>query len=92
MNWQVFTELSSLQVKIHWLAAIVTLVLGLVIVVFRKGTASHKAAGRLYLLAPHLCTVKLIEAIKNSAIVMPVRHPVELHLRVRPCSLRCFIS
>lgn len=50
MNWQVFTELSSLQVQIHWLAAIVTLVLGLVIMVLRKGTASHKAAGRVYLL------------------------------------------
>jgi len=48
MNWQVFTELSTLQVQIHWVAAIASLVFGIGIFIRKKGTASHKLFGRTY--------------------------------------------
>lgn len=51
MNWQVFTELSTLQVQVHWIAAVLSLLLGVIIFVRRKGNAIHRIIGRLYVLA-----------------------------------------
>jgi len=48
MNWQVFTELSSLHVQIHWMAALASAVIGIGIFVRTKGTKLHRFMGRLY--------------------------------------------
>lgn len=48
MNWQVFTELSSLHVQIHWMAALASAVIGISIFVRTKGTKVHRFMGRLY--------------------------------------------
>ncbi|MBX2880399.1 MAG: DUF2306 domain-containing protein [Granulosicoccus sp.] len=48
MNWQVFTELSTLQVQIHWMAAVISLVLGLSIFLRPKGNRLHRLTGRAY--------------------------------------------
>lgn len=49
MNWEVYTKLSTLQVQIHWAAAVLSFVLGLLMLVRKKGTSSHKMIGRVYL-------------------------------------------
>lgn len=51
MNWQVFTHLSTLQVQIHWMAALLSLVLGLSIFVKQKGNFIHRLTGRAYVAA-----------------------------------------
>ena len=51
MNWQVYTELSTLQVQIHWVAALLSLLLGVIVFVRRKGNAIHRFIGRIYVLA-----------------------------------------
>lgn len=48
MNWQVFTALSTLQVQIHWMAALASLLFGISIFLNKKGSSLHKAMGRLY--------------------------------------------
>lgn len=48
MNWQVFTELSSLHVQIHWMAALASAVFGVTIFVRKKGTKIHRYMGRMY--------------------------------------------
>lgn len=57
MNWQVFTELSTLQVQIHWMAALMSLVFGLSIFVRKKGTKVHRLVGRAYVLCMVLTAV-----------------------------------
>ena len=50
LNWQVFTELSTLHVQIHWMAALASAVVGIGIFVRTKGTKIHRLTGRLYVL------------------------------------------
>lgn len=45
MNWAAFTE-SSLIIQIHWITAMLALVVGIVMLVRAKGTPSHKVIGR----------------------------------------------
>lgn len=51
MNWQVYTQLSTFQVQIHWIAALVTMLLGIAIFIRKKGDATHRMTGRLYVAA-----------------------------------------
>lgn len=51
MNWDVFTQLSSLQIQVHWATAVLAFCTGLVIFSLPKGTATHKAIGWLYVTA-----------------------------------------
>ncbi len=48
MNWKAFTE-ASLVIQIHWVAAMLALVFGIVMLIRRKGTASHKMIGRVFI-------------------------------------------
>lgn len=48
MNWQVFTALSTLQVQIHWMAAVTSLVFGLMVLARKKGTPFHRFMGRAF--------------------------------------------
>ena len=48
MNWQVYTQLSTLQVQIHWMAALLSMLLGVTIFLRRKGDSAHRFIGRLY--------------------------------------------
>ena len=50
MNWSVFTEQSTREIQLHWITAILALVVGLVILARRKGTPSHKTLGSIYVL------------------------------------------
>ena len=47
-NWEVFTELSSLQIQLHWATATIAFVLGLIIFSLPKGTVPHKTMGTIY--------------------------------------------
>jgi len=49
MNWTAFTE-ASLVIKFHWIAALLALVFGLIMLARKKGTPSHKIIGRLFIL------------------------------------------
>lgn len=51
MNWAVFTQLSSLDVQVHWASAMAAFVLGLLIFGLAKGTRAHKALGWAYVAA-----------------------------------------
>ncbi len=48
MNWSAFTE-ASFVIQIHWVAAMVALVLGSMMLIRAKGTASHKFIGRAFI-------------------------------------------
>lgn len=48
MNWEVFTKLSTIQVQLHWLSAVVALFLGLAILAIKKGTLTHVFFGRVW--------------------------------------------
>jgi len=48
MNWQVFTHLSTLQVQFHWVAALLSFVFGVFVLVNKKGTSLHRFVGRLF--------------------------------------------
>ncbi|NHK28873.1 DUF2306 domain-containing protein [Parvularcula flava] len=47
-NWEVFTELSNLQIQLHWATATIAFFLGLVIFSLPKGTVPHKTMGAIY--------------------------------------------
>ena len=49
MNWKAFTE-ASLVIQIHWVTALTALVFGITMLVRRKGTASHKLIGRMFII------------------------------------------
>ena len=49
MNWKAFTE-ASFVIQIHWIAALTALVFGITMLVRRKGTASHKLIGRMFII------------------------------------------
>lgn len=49
MNWSAFTE-ASLVIQIHWMAALLALGVGVIMLVRKKGTPSHKMVGRLFIL------------------------------------------
>ena len=44
MNWDAFTQ-ASMVVKIHWVAAMLALLLGVIMLMRKKGTDSHKLIG-----------------------------------------------
>jgi len=48
MNWEAFTE-ASLVIQIHWAGAMLALGLGILMLVRKKGTASHKMIGRAFI-------------------------------------------
>lgn len=48
MNWDVFTKLSTIQVQLHWLFAVVSFLLGISILIRKKGTRSHIILGRTW--------------------------------------------
>jgi len=48
VNWEVFTKLSTIQVQLHWLFAVVAFFLGLAILARKKGTATHVFFGRAW--------------------------------------------
>lgn len=48
MNWDAFSGASTV-VKIHWIAAMIALALGVLMLVRKKGTTSHKAIGRAFI-------------------------------------------
>ena len=48
MNWNVFTELSPLQIQLHWATATIAFFLGLIIFLRPKGTLPHKTLGAFY--------------------------------------------
>ncbi len=48
MNWEVFTKLSSLQVRAHWITAVLAFVAGIIIFTMKKGTPAHRGTGRIY--------------------------------------------
>ncbi len=60
MNWQVFTQLSTLQVQIHWVSAVLAFFLGLVIFSLPKGTGLHKTLGWGYAAAMALTAFSAI--------------------------------
>ncbi|GGD09894.1 DUF2306 domain-containing protein [Aquisalinus flavus] len=47
-NWEVFTELSDLQIQLHWATATIAFLLGLIIFSLPKGTVPHKTMGAIY--------------------------------------------
>ena len=49
MNWKAFTE-APLVIQIHWITALTALVFGITMLVRRKGTASHKLIGRMFII------------------------------------------
>jgi len=51
MQWDVFTKLSTVQVQIHWIAALCALVLGAIVLIGKKGTKTHRTIGRVYVAA-----------------------------------------
>lgn len=48
MNWSAFTE-ASLIIQIHWVAAMIALIFGILMFARPKGTKSHKAIGRIFI-------------------------------------------
>ena len=50
MNWNVFTQLSSLEIQIHWVTAVLAFILGIVIFSQKKGTSFHKTVGWIYVI------------------------------------------
>lgn len=48
MNWDAFNEASTV-IKIHWVAAMIALALGVLMLVRKKGTVSHKVIGRAFI-------------------------------------------
>ena len=48
MDWTVFTERSTAEIQLHWVTALLALVVGLVIFARKKGTLSHKTLGSIY--------------------------------------------
>lgn len=49
MNWKAFTE-ASLVIKFHWIAAMLALVFGIIMLIRKKGTPSHKLIGRMFII------------------------------------------
>lgn len=49
MNWKAFTE-ASLVIQIHWIAALLALIFGIVMFSRKKGTPSHKLMGRGFII------------------------------------------
>ena len=47
MNWEYYTEAST-AIQIHMIAALVALILGILMLLRQKGTASHKMIGRIF--------------------------------------------
>jgi len=45
MNWNAITD-ASWVIQLHWIAALTALVFGIVMLVRKKGTLSHKLVGR----------------------------------------------
>ncbi len=60
MNWSVFTQGSSLQIQIHWVAAIAAFFLGLMILTLTKGTKAHKTLGWTYVVAMAIVTLTAV--------------------------------
>lgn len=48
MQWEVFTQLSTVQVQLHWVTAVLAFVIGLLVFALKKGTANHKLLGRAF--------------------------------------------
>lgn len=48
MNWDVFTQLSTVQVQLHWVTAVLAFGFGIVVLALRKGTSTHKILGRAF--------------------------------------------
>lgn len=49
MNWKAFTE-ASLVIQFHWIAALLAFVFGIIMLMRRKGTPSHKVIGRMFII------------------------------------------
>lgn len=48
-NWEIYTQLSSLQIQFHWATAVLAFLLAPVIFLAPKGTVPHKTMGALYM-------------------------------------------
>lgn len=69
MNWDAFTQ-ASMVVKIHWVAAMLALLLGVIMLMRKKGTASHKLIGRGFIAIMIVTAVSsfFIHEINNGAM------------------------
>ncbi|MGF1455317.1 MAG: DUF2306 domain-containing protein [Alphaproteobacteria bacterium] len=60
MDWSVFTQGSSLQIQVHWVAAALAFFLGLIILFRTKGTKAHKTLGWTYVAVMAIVTVTAV--------------------------------
>ena len=94
MNWQVYTELSTLQVQIHWAAALLSLLLGVIVFVRRKGNAIHRFIGRLYVLTMVVTAVSafFIRSPGNGSALPMLEGFSAIHLLIPYTLLSLFLA
>lgn len=48
MNWEVFTDYSTIDIQLHWATVTIAFVAGLIQLIFAKGTPRHRFTGYIY--------------------------------------------